>query len=160
MLIVPQTPVGWVQRSVTHRFARPTPRRRLRRRTFNLAPKRAVIWSSIGDLLVRMGRESLPKDANGQTDFSPVAPEHESWNLFDAAVRAHRVANKLAPGVAMFEKALALNTVGVALRTKKQFRAALSNCREAVRLAPDTASTWSNLGNVLKDLKYIQWGFR
>jgi hypothetical protein len=36
----------------------------------------------------------------------------------------------------------------------------LSNCREAVRLAPDTASTWSNLGNVLKDLKYIQWGFR
>jgi Flp pilus assembly protein TadD len=72
------------------------------------------------------------------------------------------VANKLEPGVAMFEKALALalNTVGVALRTKKQFRAALSNCREAVRLAPDTASTWSNLGNVLKDLKYIQWGFR
>lgn len=138
MLIVPQTPVGWVQRSVTHRFARPTPRRRLRRRTFNLAPKRAVIWSSIGYLLVRMGRESLPKDANGQTDFSPFAPEHDSWKLFDAAVRAHRVANKLEPGVAMFEKALALalNTVGVALRTKKQFRAALSNCREAVRLAP------------------------
>jgi tetratricopeptide (TPR) repeat protein len=49
-----------------------------------------------------------------------------------------------------------LNTVGVALRTKKQYRAALTNCQEAVRLAPDIASTWSNLGNVLKDLKYIQ----
>jgi tetratricopeptide (TPR) repeat protein len=105
-----------------------------------------------------MGRESLPKDAEQKIDFKPFGPKHESWKLIDASVRSHRVAIKLQPGQPAFEKALAyaLNTVGVALRTKKQYRAALTNCQEAVRLAPDIPSTWSNLGNVLKDLKFIQ----
>ena len=128
------------------------------REGLKLAPKNAAIWSSIGNLLLEMGRESLPKDFRGQTDFTPFNPKHEAWKLFDASVRSHRVALKLEPGKPVFEKALAyaLNTAGVALRTRKQYRAALSNCREAVTLAPNAASTWSNLGNVLKDLKYIQ----
>jgi tetratricopeptide (TPR) repeat protein len=128
------------------------------REALKLAPKNAAIWSGIGNLLLEMGRESLPKDAEQKIDFKPFGPKHESWKLIEASVRSHRVAIKLEPRQPAFEKALAyaLNTVGVALRTKKQYRAALTNCQEAVRLAPDIPSTWSNLGNVLKDLKYIQ----
>ncbi len=128
------------------------------REALKLSPKNAAVWSTIGSVLLEMGRETLPKEPTGHLDFSPFTPKHDSWKFFEASVRAHRVAVKLEPGRKPFETALAyaLNNVGVGLRTRKQFRAALTNCREAVVLAPETASTWSNLGNVLKDLKYIK----
>jgi len=123
-----------------------------------ISPKHAAIWSNIGNVLLEMARDSLPKDADQKIDFAPFGPKHESWKLLEASVKAHRVAVKLEPGNAVFERALAyaLNTVGVGLRARKQYRAALTNWREAVVLAPKAASTWSNLGNVLKDLKYIK----
>jgi hypothetical protein len=48
------------------------------------------------------------------------------------------------------------NMIGVALRARRQYRAALVLCREAVGLAPNSAGGWSNLGNVLKDMKFIE----
>jgi tetratricopeptide (TPR) repeat protein len=128
------------------------------REALKLAPKMAIIWSSMGSVLVHLANATFTKDPSGKIDFSPFDKKHESWKLYDAAVRANRVAVKLEPGKPKFEHSLAyaLNTVAVALRNKRLLRDALANCQEAVALAPNTASTWSNLGNVLKDLKYIQ----
>jgi tetratricopeptide (TPR) repeat protein len=128
------------------------------REALKWAPKNAAIWASIGNLLAEMAREALPKLPDGKYDFTPFTKDHDAWKLFDSAVRALRVAVKLDPDQKAFQRYLAvvLNTIGVGLRTKKHWRASLSNCQEAVRLAPDLASAWSNLGNVQKDMKFIR----
>lgn len=128
------------------------------REGLKLSPKNAMLWVNLGRLLLDMAKAGVPKNKRGQSEFAGLTEKHEFWKILNASVRAHRVAQRLEPDNKSFALALAaaLSTAGVAMRAKRQTRAALANCREAVGLAPDSASAWSNLGNVLKDMKYLE----
>ncbi len=128
------------------------------REGLKLAPKNPALWSSLGRLLLDKSRDGIPKDKHGKPDYTRLRDKDDAWKLLDAAVRAHRVACKLAPEDKSLTVGLAsaLSVAGVALRARRRFGAALVNCREAVGLAPNAAAGWSNLGNVLKDMKYLE----
>jgi tetratricopeptide (TPR) repeat protein len=128
------------------------------REGLKLSPKNAMLWVNLGRLLLDKAKAGVPKNKCGQSEFANLTEKHEFWKILNASVRSHRVACKLEPDNKSFALALAaaLSTAGVAMRSRRQLRAALANCREAVGLAPDAASAWSNLGNVLKDMKYLE----
>jgi tetratricopeptide (TPR) repeat protein len=128
------------------------------REGLKLSPKNAMLWVNLGRLLLDKAKADVPKDKRGQPEFARLTEKHEFWKILNAAVRAHRVSHRLEPDNKSFGLALAaaLSTAGVAMRSRRQFSAALANCREAVGLAPESASAWSNLGNVLKDMKYLE----
>lgn len=121
-------------------------------------PNQPVIWSNLGNVLLDLARQSFPNDAKGGVDFASVPAKHEAWRQMDEAVHCQRraVALGTTDQTSFKERlAIALNTRCVARRAKRQLRPALSDCQEAVRLIPEHAGTWTNLGNVLKDLKFV-----
>ena len=77
---------------------------------------------------------------------------------FDAAVAAHR-AGRLDEALALYDAAIlqgervagAFTNIGVILRARRQFDAAIVAHRRALELAPDDPGILGNLGNALKD---------
>jgi tetratricopeptide (TPR) repeat protein len=123
-----------------------------------LTPKQAHIWAGLGSLMLEIAKDGVPKDARGTSEYARLDAKSEVWKQMDGAMRAFRIATKIDPNNEKFSIGLAgaLNMMGVALRARRQYRAALVLCREAVGLAPNSAGGWSNLGNVLKDMKFIE----
>jgi len=155
----PHTPTQWNRLAHQHRA----------RREFDLAlvcyhkvlkaaPINPAIHADIGNLLLEMARVGLPKNKAGTPDVGCLSAKHPSWAQLNASARAHREAVKLDPTAPRWKANLAetLNLIAVALLNDKQLRASLAFARETVALGPSSAAGWSNLGNVLRELKFAR----
>lgn len=111
------------------------------------------------DALFDLARQSFPQDAQGRTDLTQLPANHPAWKHIDEAVTSHRKAIACdASGHPHFKErlAIALNARGVMRRAKRPLlRAALADCKEAADLSPGHGGIWTNLGNVFKDLKFV-----
>jgi FkbM family methyltransferase len=85
-------------------------------------------------------------------------PRPAAASRFDAAVAAHR-AGKLDEALKLYDEAIArgervagaFTNIGVILRTRRRFDAAIVAHRRALELTPEDRGVLGNLGNALKD---------
>jgi len=157
--VQPRTPAEWNRVAHQHRAKREfEPALACYRQVLKAAPQNPAIHADIGNLLLQMARATLPKNPAGIADVKHLSSKHESWPHLNAAARAHREAIRLDPANFRWKAHLAetLNLIAVALLNDKQLHACLAFARETVALAPASAPGWSNLGNVLKELKFTK----
>jgi tetratricopeptide (TPR) repeat protein len=128
------------------------------REALALAPEHSAIWSNLGNALVTLGQQAInhatiaaPRDVGSKVAIREMRQLEE-------AVQCHRRALALEPDGSQLRinLAIALNTLGVVCRSRGFTRKAVACHRESVALHPKHAWGWANLGNALKDLKYIE----
>jgi tetratricopeptide (TPR) repeat protein/Leucine-rich repeat (LRR) protein len=113
------------------------------------------IITGVGSRLTELGQDGIRRLEEGLRHYPGDFRLHYELGLGylrlkedrpDAAIGAFRAALALRPGTAVVHESL-----GIALRQKKEYKAAIAELKEAIRLAPKFAKPHYHLGVVLGD---------